>query len=144
MKGWTAKTIPMKSTPLICEHFLNKNRLVYIWKIYKVQPEHLILFRTSNGHINVLITDDDYCSYNSKMGTKSIKSVPRRMTTKNYQKKFERFIWRFERWWIKPTVMPRKRAFLDNQIKVIRFLIIPKSGPDFIKWTFMKYSIFWL
>ena len=57
-----------KGHPLICEPFLNKNRLVYICKIYKVQPEHLILFRLSNGHIhaheferniNLLITDDD-------------------------------------------------------------------------------------
>lgn len=37
--------------PLICEPFLNKNRLVFICKIYKVKPERLILFRLSNGHI---------------------------------------------------------------------------------------------
>lgn len=156
MKGWTTgnnswKT--MKRTPLFVSLFSTKIGLSTSVKFIKCSLNIsffsgclMAIFMCINLKETLICWSPmmTYCSYNSKTGIKSIKSVPRKTTTKNCQKKFHRFIWRSERLWQKPTVMPRKRTFLNNQIKIIRFLIVLKSDPDFIKWTLMKYFIFWL
>lgn len=53
---------------LECEPFINKERLVYLIKIFKVESEKIMLFRFSNGtiqahdygkNLNLLLTDTD-------------------------------------------------------------------------------------
>ena len=69
--------LPYRDSPLECEPYISKSRLIYITNIYKVTKESIILFKLSNGFIqahhydtntNLLLTDDDLLMLELKDG----------------------------------------------------------------------------
>ena len=77
---------------LECEPFLNKQRLIYLTKIFKVESERIILFRLSNGtiqahnydkNINLLLTENDLIMVEIENGKQISKIVE---SKENYAK----------------------------------------------------------
>ena len=76
-----------QNSPLECEPFISKNRLVYISNIYKVAKENLILFKLSNGLIQahdyekdlyLVMTNEDLIMLELKEGQEMSKHVEKK------------------------------------------------------------------